>query len=193
MKVIKFPVSIPAPFGPQRVRGKKGSPKTAQLNLFAGAKVVSLSRQSVFDEAMALEEAGDEVTARERYLACIDREEAVADAYCNLGILEYRQGNGTKAADYFTLALREDPRHFESHYNLANLYSELGNLALAKVHYRIAIEVEPTFSNSYFNLALTLALNKETDEAIATLGRFCQLAPADEQATAVELMDKLRS
>jgi len=192
-KVIKFPIPTPEKFGPQRVLKKKepGMEKHGQLNLFSGGKVVRLNKLSDFEEALFIDDKGDSKQARKLYLKAIEKGESFADAYCNLGIIEWQEGNQTKAVDYFTMALRYDPRHFEAHYNLANLYGELGNFPLATAHYKISIEIEPTFPNSYFNLGLTLAMNKEFAEAVDILNQYCQLTPPEEQKQAQELIQKL--
>jgi tetratricopeptide (TPR) repeat protein len=188
-KVIKFPVPAPEKFGPQRVRKKKGTTdKQGQLNLFSAGKVVALNQLTTFEEALIFDERGDDATARSRYLLAIEKVDALADAYCNLGILEFQQGNTTKAIDYFTLSLRHEPRHFEAHYNLANLYAEVGNFPLAKIHYKVSIEIEPSFPNSYFNLGLALAMNKEFAEAIQALNQYRLLTPQSEHAHADELI-----
>jgi len=193
MKVVKFPTPAPEKFGPQRVRKKKDEPteKHGQLNLFSGGKVVRLNQLSPFEEALLIDDQGDSTTARARYLKAINEGDSVADAYCNLGILESQQGNHAKAIDCFTRCLKEEPRHYEAHYNLANLYAEVGNFALAKVHYQTAIEVEPMFSNSYFNLGLTLAMNKEFKEAITVLDQYRRLTPPEEHTLADDLISKL--
>jgi tetratricopeptide (TPR) repeat protein len=192
-KVVKFPIPTPQKFGPQRVRNKKGTglEKHGQLNLFSGGKVISLHQLSAFEEALVLDESGDFTTARSRYLLAIEKEDAQADAYCNLGILEFREGNNPKAIDYLTLSLKYEPRHFEAHYNLANLFSEVGNFALAKMHYQVSIEIEPSFPNSYFNLGLTLAMNKEFTEAVHALNQYLYLTPESEHREANELILKL--
>ena len=192
-KVIKFPIVAPEKFGPQRVLKKtEDKPKKAgQLNLFTGGKVIPLNRLSTFEEALILDEQGDQSTARTRYLQAIKDGDASADAYCNLGIIEYQGGNLTRAVDYFTLSLKFDPRHFEAHYNLANLYADAGNALLAKMHYKIAIEMEPSFPNSYFNLGLTLALNKEFEEAISAINHYRTLTPDGDHTQANELIMKL--
>ena len=68
---------------------------------------------------------------KQEYLKAIESKDSIADAYCNLGILESQDKNYSKAIDCFTLCLKEDPRHFEAHYNLANLYAEIGNFMFA--------------------------------------------------------------
>ena len=194
-KIIKFPLPTPEKFGPQRVRKRKeqrvGS--TGQLNLFTGGKVVKLNQLTPFEEALLLDEQGNKARARIGYLQAIEQEDSVADAYCNLGIIECTDGAHAKAIDRFTLCLKADPRHFEAHYNLANLYAELGNFPLAKAHYEISIQLEPTFPNSHFNLGLTLAMNKEFESAVKAIQQFRKLAQPEDQQLADTLIEKLTS
>jgi len=194
-KVVKFPLPTPEKFGPVRVEKKRAvSPEKpgGQLNLFGGAKVVRLHQLSEFDEALITDNQGDSDGARKLYLKAIEEGDALADAYCNLGIIEWQEGNTTKAVGSFTLSLKHEPRHFEAHYNLANLYSEMGNFPLAKLHYEVSIEVEPTFPNSYFNLALTLAMTKEFDAAVKVLYQYRQLTPAENHQQADDLIRKFQ-
>src|SRR3954464_15192419 len=138
-KIVQFHVNpTPEKFGPQRALKKKGKekPKAGQLNLFVGSgKVVRLNQLSPFEEALLLDEQDDKKSARLQYLKAIDAEDCIADAYCNIVIIDSQEGNYSKAIDCFTLALKANPRHYEAHYNLANLYAEVGNFALAKIHY----------------------------------------------------------
>jgi tetratricopeptide (TPR) repeat protein len=191
-KVIQFPTPNPEKFGfkPVRKKGKEAKRKPGQLDLFTSGKVISLNHLSRFEEALLLDDRGDK-KARDVYQKAIDENDSVADAYCNLGILESQEGNISKAIDCFTKCLKENPRHFEAHYNLANLYAEVGNLGLAKVHYQISIEVEPYFPNSHFNLGLTLAMNKEIEEAILSLQSYCRLVSPQDKRQAQELINSL--
>src|SRR5260221_2311770 len=188
-KVIQFPTPGLEKFGfkPVRKKGEDNKIKPAQLDLFSAGKVVSLHKLSRVEEALMLDDLGDK-KAKEVYQKAIAEGDSVADAYCNLGILESQEGNISKAIDCFTKCLKENPRHFEAHYNLANLYAEVGNLALAKVHYGISIEIEPHFPNSHFNLGLTFAMNKEVEEAIQSLKAYCRLVSQKERAQAEELI-----
>jgi tetratricopeptide (TPR) repeat protein len=193
-KIIQFSADPgPEKFGLQRARTKIGkeSRKPGQLNLFAGGKLVRLNQLSVFEEALLIDDQGDKKTARLHYLKAIEEGDSVADAYCNIGILDSQEGNYTKAIDCFTRALKHDPRHYEAHYNLANLYAEVGNYNLAKIHYGISIEIEPSFSNCYFNLGLTLALNKEYKEAVNLLTQFRKLTPSEDHQQTDDLIFKL--
>jgi tetratricopeptide (TPR) repeat protein len=192
-KVVKFPTPVPEKFGPQRVRKKKDfvTRKDGQLNLFLGGKVVRLNQLSPFEEALLLDDNGDKQAAKNQYAKAIQEGDSIADAYCNVGILESQDANYAKAIDFFTRCLKHDPRHYEAHYNLANLYAEVGNFTLAKIHYETAIEIEPTFTNSYFNLALTLAMSKAFRDAIDVLIQYRQLTPAEDHAATDDLIRKL--
>lgn len=191
-KVIQFPGTNPEKFGFKPVRKKRNptSNVPGQLDLFSGGKMRSLNPLSAFEVALMLDEQGDN-RAADHYLKAIESGDSIADAYCNLGILESEKNNYVAAIDCFTKSLKEDPRHYESHYNLANLYAEIGNLPLAKVHYQMAITIEPEFPNSYFNLALTLVMNKEVEEAIHSLLTYRSLVSLDEQKLAEELITTL--
>lgn len=192
-KVVKFPTPVPEKFGPQRVRKKKESApsKDGQLNLFSGGRIVRLNQLSPFEEALLLDDSGDKEAAKAQYVKAIQENDSVADAYCNVGILEAQDNNYAKAIDFFTRCLKHDPRHYEAHYNLANLYAEVGNFTLAKIHYETAIEVEPTFTNSYFNLALTLAMMKSFGDAVNVLNQYRQLTPTEDHTVTDDLIRKL--
>jgi tetratricopeptide (TPR) repeat protein len=198
-RLIKFPVPEHAPekFGLQRVTTRRADatppPKAGQLNLFGGARLVRMQALTHFEEALMLDDRNDLKAARFHYQKAIDDGEALADAYCNLGILEWKESHTAKAIDCFTQSLKFEPRHFEAHYNLANLYAEVGNLPLAKVHYEISIELEPSFPNSHFNLGLTLAMNKEFKEAIVVLQKYKELTPNEEHKHTDDLLEKLHS
>ena len=176
-KVVKFQQAAPEKFGFKPVRKRKEAPadKIKQLNLFAGGRVVKLGNLSAFEEALILDERGHPM-AKDLYLKAISENDNIADAYCNLGILESQVHSHSKAIDYFTQSLKNDPRHFEAHYNLANLYAEVGNLPLAKVHYQISIELEPDFPNSHFNLGLTLAMMNDANAAVEELYKYKRLS-----------------
>lgn len=197
-KVIKFQRAEPAKFGLKRVKGRKkvDLEEYGQLNVFAApppaGKVINLGpRLSPFETALSLDEQEDELV-KEAYLKAIQAGDSVADAYCNLGILEFRDGNVVKAIDCFNHSLKTDPRHFQSHYNLANIYSEEGNLTLARLHYEVCMEAAPEFPHVYYNLGLVLALIKDYKEAIKVLTRFTQLAPEEDWGNAMELLEGLK-
>ena len=192
--VLKFP-SEATRLGYRRVR-KRGrqTEDPNQLDLFATplAPVATFaSASSPFELALSSDERG-EGQAADLYARAIASDDCVADAFCNLGILESKQGHTAKAFDCFTTALKHDPRHTEAHYNLANLYFEVNDFRLAQIHYEIAAEVDPSFANAYFNLALVQSLNHELAGAIDTLLKYQQLVTREEARNADDLLRVLR-
>lgn len=151
-----------------------------QLNLFR-SEVGRLARLlTPFEEALLLHESGDP-KATECYLEAINEGDNVAEAYCNLAIINLEQNNVAKALDNFTLSLKSDPRHVEAHYNLGNLYYDVGEVSLARLHYEAATQIAPEFSLVYFNLALVYHKLNDSAAASAALERYIQLEPDDEE------------
>jgi tetratricopeptide (TPR) repeat protein len=161
-----------------------------QLNLFperTGQLIQLPLRLSPFEEGLLQHERGDSRTP-DTYRRAIREGDYVADAYCNLGIWEFDGGRPIGAFDCFTLSLRHDPRHFESHFNLANLYLENGDIRLARLHYELAAEIEPSFPNVHFNLGLVHAMGGDLELAVAALNKYRELAPEGEASKADELL-----
>lgn len=194
-KVVKFPVTPPKKLGARKARRsrKPDLEEFGQLNLFEPSKVVDFHQgANHFEKALSLDEKGDP-RAVEMYHLAIDKKQSVADAYCNLGIIMSKQENLTKAIDYLTQCLRENPRHFEAHYNLANVYSDKGSFELAKMHYEVAIELEPDFPNSHYNLGLVHISMRQYREAINCIDRYINLSPEYDHDTAHDLLKTLTS
>ena len=194
-KIIPFPGQPTAKLGYKRVglRRHADLERHGQLNLFAAPKgqIVELPhRLSTFEEALLLDEHGDPKSA-ELYREAIKEGDCVAEAYCNLGILESETGNRPQAFDCFTLSLANDPRHFESHYNLGNLFLDEGDFRLAKLHYEICTVVEPDFPDTYFNLGLVLVMSEQREHAVHDLERYKSLVPEHEGVKADDLMASL--
>ena len=194
-KVLQFKVQPPSKLGFEKVRARKkgAGPRQSQLSLFhPGGQILKLpSNVSPFEEALLLDERGDK-RAYESYLNAISAGDSVADAYCNLGILESQSGKTSRAFDCFTKSLEHDPRLTEAHYNLGNLYLDAGDLRLARMHYELAAELDPRFPNIYFNLGLIHALDEDYRSAIEAIARYIKLAPKNETAKAEELLETLR-
>ena len=197
--ILRFPAAKaqrPSKFGYERVRKKEKSSRRDQLDLFSPpqGKVLRFPiEQGPFEEALALDEGGDETTARELYEKAVAEGDSVPDAYCNLGILESQAGQTSEAFECFKNALKHEQRHWETHYNLANLYFDTEEFRPARVHYELAAEIEPGFQNVYFNLGLVLAIAEEFEPAIAALTAYKSLVSDGEVGAADELLDHLHS
>jgi len=193
-QIVKFPGQA-SKFGYKRVKKRTNAADNPdQLHLFSQptAQILDfVSELSRFEQALMFDERGDS-NAAELYQKAIEEGDCVADAYCNLGIIESQKGNTGKAFDCFTSSLKHDPRHFEAHYNLGNLYFDVNDFRLAQVHYEIAEEVTPSFANLYFNLALVQAINNDLRAAISALTKYQELASKEEARNAEELLHNLK-
>ncbi|MEW6304819.1 MAG: tetratricopeptide repeat protein [Verrucomicrobiota bacterium] len=192
-QIIKFPGQA-AKFGFKRVRKRAPTEHPGQLDLFPQrtAQILDLSLGlRPFEQALLWDERG-EAKAAELYVKAIEEGDRVADAFCNLGIIESQKGNTARAFDCFTNALKHDPRHSEAHFNLGNLYFDVNDFRLAQIHYEMVVEVDPAFANVYFNLALTQAINNELAAAVGTLGRYQEMVSEEEGRKADELLHNLQ-
>ena len=193
-QILKFPVPA-SKFGYKRVRKRaQAAENPGQLHLFAKptAQILNLATGlSRFEQALMLDERGD-LKAAELYRKAIEEHDCVADAYCNLGIIESQKGNMTKAFDCFTTSLKHDSRHFEAHYNLGNLYFDVNDFRLAQIHYEMAGELDPSFPNVYFNLSLVQAINNDLGAAITALSKYQELVSEEEGRIAEELLQNLK-
>jgi tetratricopeptide (TPR) repeat protein len=192
-QIIKFPAQA-AKFGFKRVRKRAKEADPNQFDLFPQptAQILTFAPElSRFEQALMFDERGDSKAA-ELYAKAIEAQDCVADAWCNLGIIESQKGNTARAFDCFTTSLKHDPRHSEAHFNLGNLYFDVNDFRLAQVHYEIAGEVDPSFANVYFNLALVQAINNDLGAAISALGKYQELVPKEEGRNADELLRNLK-
>jgi tetratricopeptide (TPR) repeat protein len=193
-QIIKFPGRA-SKFGYTRAKRRARPENPDQLQLFSQtvpSNILNISSGlNSFERALILDEQGDPKAA-ELYLQAINNNECVADAYCNLGIIQSKQGLTSKAFDSFTKSLSYNPRHFEAHYNLGNLYFEANDWRLARVHYQIAVEIDSNFPNVYFNLGLVLSMNNDFEAAIRALEMYQSLVSPNLAQNAAELLENLR-
>jgi len=164
-----------------------------QLNLFQkpSPKIIPMSKKlGPFEQALQHDENGNN-NARKAYVKAIEDNDRKADALCNLGIIEAKDGHDVRAIDCFSRALIEEPRHFEAHFNLANIYFDNENYPLANLHYKTAMEVDPDDPNIYFNLGLVQALQEDIKEAIDSLSIYANMVNKDEAQKANELISQL--
>ena len=191
--ILKFPAQA-SKLGFKRVRKRGSADEKGQLDLFPGPGAQILNFESglrVFEQALLFDERAD-LRAAELYLKAIEEQDCAADAYCNLGIIESKQGNAVKAFDCFSNALKQEPRHAEAHYNLANLYFDMDDYRLARMHYEMAGQVDASFANAFFNLALVLGITNDFEAALVALKRYRELVPEGEGRIAEDLLENLR-
>jgi tetratricopeptide (TPR) repeat protein len=182
--------------GYRRVRLRPRPPDHPdQLQLFEShaAQLLDLPHElGPFEKALLFDERANP-RAAELYWKAIEAGDCVADAYCNLGIIESKADNTAKAFDCFTQSLKHDPRHAEAHFNLGNLYFEVNDFNLARFHYEIAAEIDRSFASVFFNLALLQAVNNDLPAALITLTRYQELVPEEEARKADELLRRWKT
>ena len=192
-QIIPFQVKASAKTSPKRVTREKSAEKHGQLNLFLPSpKSIRLpSGFSPFEEAFRFDEDGDP-RAEDFYRTAIREGDSIADAWCNLGIIESRKGNTGGAFECFTTSLQHNPLLFEAHYNIANLYFDEENHRPAKVHYQLALKINPAFPDLYLNLGLAQAMLGEHPDAIISLTKFSELSPLGESNSINALVSELK-
>jgi tetratricopeptide (TPR) repeat protein len=163
-----------------------------QLSLFRAEEAQITRLLTPFEEALVLHEQGD-AKAAEYYLEAINEGDNIAEAYCNLALINLERGDAAKALDQLTHSLKHNPRHVEAHYNLANLYYDHGDFPLARLHYEAAVQIEPAFSLVYFNLALVYHRLNNVTGAAAALARYRELAPDDKDIEALDELLRVRA
>ncbi len=193
-KIIKLAGKSAERFGYKRASRKRRPRQEApeQLGLFSGRpRIIQLPNSlSLFESALLAHENGDEM-AGDRYRQAIAQNDCLADAWCNLGIIESQAGNYQEALACFSQSLQADSALFEAHFNLGNLHLELGNIDPAKLHYEVARSIDPTYPNLYFNLGLVLALADDIEGAIQALTKYLQVASGDDSLKVNELLRQL--
>lgn len=112
--------------------------------------------ESLFFQALELEDQGQDERAGECYRTLLARKPDHVDSLVNLGNIEYRSGRSKQAEVRYRRALGFQPDHVEGNYNLANLLDEQGDDAGAMRHYRNALAGDPEFADAHFNLARVL-------------------------------------
>jgi tetratricopeptide (TPR) repeat protein len=194
-QILKLPIQ-PSKLGYKRVRRRCHRPDSPnQLDLFTTAPSAQIlafeNGLGPFEQALLLDERGDP-RANQLYNEAIEKKDCVADAFCNLGILETQRGDSVRALDCFTTALKHDPRHAEAHYNLGNLYFELNDLRLAEIHFEMAGRADEGFANAFYNLALVKTIGNNPAGAANALAQYKALVSEQEGRAADDMIEELR-
>jgi len=200
-KVISFPSPVPSKADYQRVKSSYSVKEIKQLfglsektiRRWTDQGIIQASSSSktsdfVYDfQALTQFRRVRELRAQGHSIRQIE-----AELQGQLNLFRVETARLTRLLTPFEEALllheRADPRHVEAHYNLANLYYDAGDLQLAKLHYEAAAQIEPGFSLVYFNLSLVYHKLGDLSAASATLGKYRQLEPEDED---LEVLDQL--
>ncbi len=86
----------------------------------------------------------------------------------------------TKAINYYSKAIQNDPDYSFPYYGLGYVYDELKNYSKAIEFYNKAIDANPDFYGVYFNKAQILYMNGDYAEALPNYKRYIELKSAND-------------
>jgi len=151
------------------------APKSAKLNFHYGIEIV----QKGLDEKDPEQQKAWYQRANEHFLKAIEIYPSYHDAYGQLGLAMYRQGNKEKALEYYQQALKYKPNFPLVYSNMGIIYFERGDLAKAKECYQNAVKYDPRMVDALRNLGAVYAMEKNFPEAIKWFSQALQYAPDD--------------
>lgn len=95
------------------------------------------------------------VQAKSFYLRCLElaKQSNSSVLFNIIGRLSHEIGNFDDAINYYTLALRENPKNAPVFRNLGSVYHQIGNLQLAFASYQQVLELDPSDVMVYLKLA----------------------------------------
>jgi len=79
--------------------------------------------------------------AKKQFLAALDQDKKISDAWFGLGLCDNRQGDYKKAVEDFKAALELKPDFAEARNNLADSYLKLGDIESAEKEVKTAISL----------------------------------------------------
>lgn len=138
----------------------------ANNNLEAVFKIEPFNTKAYFMKGMIYKETGDTAKAVSAFQTVIDKDQSEYNSYMQLGIL-YNAKNNALAEQYFTGALRLNPRSQEALYGRAMYLQEHNELDKAIQDYTTIIQINPQNKSAHFNLGyLHYTYLKVYDQAI---------------------------
>ncbi|MEW5724840.1 MAG: tetratricopeptide repeat protein, partial [Thermodesulfobacteriota bacterium] len=111
-----------------------------------------------FTEGSAAQDEGRFQEAVAHYLAALEADPKLTDAYINLGnIYFFEHQDAAKARDMYETALSLAPNNKLVHNNLGVLFLQEGDLGQAETHLAAAVELDPEYVDGWYNLACLAA------------------------------------
>jgi protein O-GlcNAc transferase len=127
--------------------------------------------------ALQLFQSGDVPQAETLYREILAIDPGQAEAWNQLGLIVFYQGQPEAAVAALQEAARLAPNLAQIYVNLAVVYAAQGNAAAAIGHLRRAIELEPNHADAWFNLGNAFQLEQNLDQAIASYEQSLRLQP----------------
>lgn len=129
---------------------------------------LSRQMQSLMQEAVAAQQAGNFAAAEQRYREILRVVPEHSDATHFLGLLAHQTGHAQAARDLLQRAIVLGPRSALYRHNLASVLREQGRYAEAEARYREAIALRPDYADAWTGLAMAQAARNQFAEALTS-------------------------
>ena len=106
-------------------------------------------------KGMIYKESGDTALAISSFITTTEQDPNYALAYEQLGLIYAAKGD-KRGIDFYTNALRINPKNSLTRYNIGYFYQSVGDTANALKTYRELISIDPKFANAYYNIGFIL-------------------------------------
>jgi tetratricopeptide (TPR) repeat protein len=126
---------------------------------------------------IAMKCEGDNKSARELFIQALRYNNESAQAYNNLGMLEFEEQNHDTAEERFRRALKVNPDYFEARYNLAKTYVAMKKPEEAEKHLRQLLASEPRIADAQNLLGILRLEAGDMTEALARFDAAVALVP----------------
>jgi tetratricopeptide (TPR) repeat protein len=133
--------------------------------------------QSLFFEAVRMEERGKTQEAVEHYHAILALDGNHAPACINLGTIQYNQRQFIDAERLYRRATVADPNYALAFFDLGNVLDELQRLPEAVAAYCTAIRLVPQYGDAHYNVALAYERSGDRRAALRHWTQYIKLDP----------------
>jgi tetratricopeptide (TPR) repeat protein len=131
--------------------------------------------QSLFMQAVQMEEAARNDEASALYEQVLSMDPAHAPSCINLGTIAYNQREFLRAETLYRRATVADPGYALAFFDLGNVLDELQRLPEAIEAYRKAIRLAPKYADAHYNLALAYERSAERRRALRHWAAYLKL------------------
>jgi len=117
--------------------------------------------------------------AKQAFSKAIKQYPSYADAYGQLGLLYYREGNNQEAFKNYQASIKYKTNNALVYSNMGILYFQNNDLENAKKVYQKAVEIDPYFVDARRNLGVVYAMQRNFPKAIEHFTAALKEAPND--------------